>query len=108
MKEQILNKLTNKKETELQYIYDKNKMKKVNLMKLLLFQSTKLEIFFLILGILGAVVNGITLQFLEYYTGKLITYFSSDNSTDVMFQHLKDILTSYIIASIISFFLDFY
>ena len=107
MKEQILIEFQNKKEPKLQYIYDKNKMKKVNLIKLLVSQSTKLEIFFLILGILGGVVNGITLQFLEYYTGKLITYFSSDNSTDVMYQHLKDILTSYIIASIISFFFGF-
>ena len=89
------------------YIYDKNKMKKISLRKLLLSQSSKLEILFLFLGIIGAIMNGITTQLLEYYTGKLITYFSSDNSKESMYENLKDILFSYIIVSILSFFCGF-
>ena len=95
------------KEETSSYIYDKKMMKKVNLKQLLLSQSSKSEIIFLILGIIGGIINGITNQLLEYYTGKLITYFSSDNSPDIMKEHLKDILYSYIIASIFSFFCGF-
>ena len=88
------------------YIYDKNKMKKVNLKQLLLSQASALEICYLVLGILGAILNGITSQLLEYYTGKLITYFSLDTSTDLI-QHLKQILISYIIVSSLCFFFGF-
>ena len=95
------------KEPEQKYIYDRNKMKKPGLRKLLLSQSSKLEILFLFLGIIGAIMNGITTQLLEYYTGKLITYFSSDNSKESMYENLKEILISYIIVSIFSFFFGF-
>ena len=108
MKEKILIELTNLTvENNEEYIYDKNKMKKVKLRQLLLSQSSKLEIFFLILGILGAIFGGITSQLLEYYTGKLITYFSEDNSSDSMKRHLKEILISFIIVSILSFVFGF-
>ena len=95
------------KEPEPKYIYDRNKMKKPGLRKLLLSQSSKLEILFLFIGIIGAIMNGITTQLLEYYTGKLITYFSSDNPKESMYENLKDILISYIIVSIFSFFFGF-
>lgn len=95
------------KEPEPKYIYDRNKMKKPGLRKLLLSQSSKLEILFLFIGIIGAIMNGITTQLLEYYTGKLITYFSSDNQKESMYENLKDILISYIIVSIFSFFFGF-
>ena len=93
------------KEPVSKYIYDKNMMKKPSLRRLLLSQSSKLEILFLFLGIIGAIMNGAISQLLEYYTGKLITYFSSDNSKESMYENLKDILISYIIVSIFSFFL---
>ena len=89
------------------YIYDKNEMKKVTIKQLLFSQSSKLEIFYLFLGILGAIFNGITNQLLEYYTGKLINYFSSEDSDDLMKDHLKEILISYIIVSTLSFFFSF-
>ena len=95
------------KELESKYIYDKNMMKKPSLRRLLLSQSSKLEILFLFLGIIGAIMNGALSQLLEYYTGKLITYFSSDNSKESMYENLKDIVISYIIVSIFSFFFGF-
>ena len=108
MKENILIELQNFSEGyKEEYIYDKNRMKRVNLRQLLLSQSSKLEIFYLILGILGAICNGITAQLLEYFTGKLITYFSEENSSDSMILHLKEILISYIIVSILSFIFGF-
>ena len=108
MKENILIELQNFSEGyKEEYIYDKNRMKRVNLRQLLLSQSSKIEIFYLILGILGAICNGITAQLLEYFTGKLITYFSEENSSDSMILHLKEILISYIIVSILSFIFGF-
>ena len=111
MKENALNdeilKIEDEDEKKGKYIYDKNKMKKVSLKKLLLSQASILEIFYLVLGILGAISNGITSQLLEYYTGKLITYFSLDTSTDLLLQHLKQILISYIIVSILCFIFGF-
>ena len=111
MKENILNdeilNIEVEEEKKGKYIYDKNKMKKVSLKQLLLSQASILEMFYLVLGSLVAIFNGITTQFLEYYTGKLITYFSSDASTDLLLQHLKQILISYIIVSILSFIFGF-
>ena len=107
MNDDILIELPNIDEKNENYIYDKSKMKKVTLRQLLLSQSSKLEILFLFLGIFGAIFNGITGLLLEYYTGKLITYFSEESSSDSMIDHLKEILFSYIIVSILSFIFGF-
>ena len=65
MKEDILIELPDINEKKENYIYDKSKMKKVSLKHLLLSESSKLEILFLFLGILGAIFNGITSLLLE-------------------------------------------
>ena len=81
--------------------------KKISLYKLLTTLSSKKENFYLFIGIIGGILNGIVYQLLEYYTGKLITYFAEDKEEKIMKEHINQIFITYIIIGFLCFFFGF-
>ncbi len=76
----------NKKKYDFQF--SQNLQKKVSIIKLIFSLSSKFEIFLFSLGTIGAIGAGITSQFLDFLTGKLINILN-DNSLENLERKLK-------------------
>ena len=68
--------------------FSQNLQKKVSIIKLIFSLSSKFEIFLFSLGIIGAIGAGITSQFLDFLTGKLINILN-DNSLENLEKKFK-------------------
>ena len=44
--------------------------------------SNRFEIILLLIGIIGSIGNGITLQLIEYFTGEFVDYLNEENITN--------------------------
>ena len=82
--------------------FKQEEMPSVSIFKVLLKISNKFQIFLLLIGVIGAIGNGITLQLLEYFTGEFVDYLNEENSNDKLRKKIKKLCLKNLIFSFVS------
>ena len=82
--------------------FKQEEMPSVSIFKVLLKISNKFQIFLLLIGVIGAIGNGITLQLLEYFTGEFVDYLNEENTNDKLRKKIKKLCLKNLIFSFVS------
>ena len=99
----VTSKDTNKKITYESFNFKQEELPSVSIFQVLLKISNRFEIILLLIGIIGSIGNGITLQLIEYFTGEFVDYLNEENITnDKLRKKIKKLCIKNLIFSFVS------
>ena len=99
----VTSKDTNKKITYESFNFKQEELPQVSIFQVLLKISNRFEIILLLIGIIGSIGNGITLQLIEYFTGEFVDYLNEENITnDKLRKKIKKLCIKNLIFSFVS------